>query len=102
LVADALGAAGLTIVEDVDGLYSVDPNGADAKKAKFIRETTATELAKHKGTLPFDQVLVEVMSTARHIARIQVINGLVPGRLTAALRGEHVGTVIGTGAGLAS
>jgi hypothetical protein len=30
----------------VDGLYSVDPNGTEAKKAKFIREATATELAK--------------------------------------------------------
>ena len=26
------------------------------------------------------------------------MNGLVPGRLTAALRGEHVGTIIRTGA----
>jgi molybdenum storage protein len=26
------------------------------------------------------------------------VNGLVPGRLTAALRGEHVGTIIKTGA----
>jgi molybdenum storage protein len=29
---------------------------------------------------------------------VQVVNGLVPGRLTAALRGEHVGTIIKTGA----
>ena len=28
LLADALGAAGLTIVEDVDGVYTTDPNGA--------------------------------------------------------------------------
>jgi len=27
-----------------------------------------------------------------------LINGVVPGRLTAALRGEHVGTIIRTGA----
>src|SRR5215470_15477783 len=27
LIADALGAAGLTIVEDVDGVYTRDPNG---------------------------------------------------------------------------
>jgi molybdenum storage protein len=26
------------------------------------------------------------------------VNGLAPGRLTAALRGEHVGTIIRTGA----
>jgi molybdenum storage protein len=29
---------------------------------------------------------------------VQLINGLVPGRLTAALRGEHVGTIIHTAA----
>ena len=98
LLADALGAAGLTIVEDVDGVYSTDPNGPDGKQAKLIRETTAAELAKHKGSLPFDPAMVEVMANARHIERVQVVNGLVPGRLTAGLRGEHVGSIIRTGA----
>src|SRR6476661_2458502 len=98
LLADALGAAGLTIVEDVDGVYDADPNGPDGKKAQLLRETSAGELAKHKGTLPVDTALVEVMANARHIERVQVVNGLVPGRLTAALRGEHVGTIIHTGA----
>lgn len=98
LLADALGAAGLTIVEDVDGVYTADPNGSDGKKAELLRETSAADLAKFKGTLPVDTALVEVMATARHIERVQVVNGLVPGRLTAALRGEHVGTIIHTGA----
>jgi molybdenum storage protein len=98
LVADALGAAGLTIVEDVDGVYNTDPNGPEGKKAQLLRETSAAELAKHEGTLPFDRALLEVMATARHIERVQVVNGLVPGRLTAALRGEHVGTIVHTGA----
>jgi len=98
LLADALGAAGLTIVEDVDGIYTVDPNGTDGKQAKLISETNASELAKHKGTLPFDPALLEVMANARHIERVQVVNGLVPGRLTAALRGQHVGSIVHTGA----
>jgi molybdenum storage protein len=101
LVADALGAAGLTIVEDIDGVYTTDPKGADGKKAQLLRETSAAELAKLHGTLPFDRALLEVMATARHIERVQVVNGLVPGRLTAALRGEHVGSIIHTGAGSA-
>jgi molybdenum storage protein len=42
--------------------------------------------------------MLEVMAHARHLQQVQVVNGLVPGRLTAALRGEHVGTRIGTGA----
>jgi len=98
LLADALGAAGLTIVEDVDGVYTADPKGADGDKAQFLREVNAADLAKTQGPLPFDRALLEVMATARHIERVQVVNGLVPGRLTAALRGEHVGTLVHTGA----
>ena len=98
LLADALGAAGLTIVEDVDGVYTADPKGPGGEQAKFLSETSAAELAKGQGTLPFDRALLEVMATARNIERVQVVNGLVPGRLTAALRGEHVGTIVHTGA----
>ena len=98
LLADALGAAGLTIVEDVDGVYTTDPHGADGKHAQLLRETSAAELAKFEGTLPLDRALLEVMANARHIERVQVVNGLVRGRLTAALRGQHVGSIIHTGA----
>jgi molybdenum storage protein len=98
LVADALGAAGLTIVEDVDGVYDADPN-ANGASAKLIRETNAADLSKRAGTLPVDRTLLDVMTTARHLQHVQIVNGLVPGRLTAALRGEHVGTIIRTGVG---
>lgn len=98
LLADALGAAGLTIVEDVDGVYTADPKGPNGAQAELLRETSAAELAKKDGSLPFDRALLDVMATARHIERVQVVNGLVPGRLTAALRGEHVGTIVRTGA----
>jgi len=98
LLADALGAGGLTIVEDVDGVYTTDPNGPDRNQAHLLRETSITELAKLQGTLPFDRALLDVMATARHIERVQIVNGLVPGRLTAALRGQHVGSIIHTGA----
>jgi molybdenum storage protein len=98
LLADALGAAGLTIVEDVDGVYTVDPKTPGGEQAQLLRETNVADLAKLQGTLPFDRALLEVMATARHLERVQVINGLVPGRLTGALRGEHVGTIIRTGA----
>src|SRR5262252_10583384 len=43
LLADALGAAGLTIVEDVDGVYTSDPNGADGDSAQLLRETTIAD-----------------------------------------------------------
>ena len=98
LIADALGATGLTIVEDGAGVYTTDPRGADGKRAQLLKQTSAAELAKLTGTLPFDRALLEVMANARHIEHVQVVNGLVPGRLTAALRGQHVGSIIYTGA----
>jgi molybdenum storage protein len=98
LIADALGAARLTIVEDVDGVYTSDPKGSDGQGAKLLRDTSFSDLAKLPGTLPFDRTLIEVMATARHLERVQVVNGLVPGRLTMALRGVNVGTIIRTGA----
>lgn len=98
LLADALGAAGLTIVEDVDGVYSADPKQAHGAEARFLPDVSAAQLASTEGSLPFDRAMLDVMATARHIERVQVINGLVPGRLTAALRGEHVGTFVRTGA----
>ncbi|MFT3850366.1 MAG: hypothetical protein QM739_17330 [Propionivibrio sp.] len=101
LLADALGAAGLTIVEDVDGVYTSDPNGPDGAQAQLLRETSGADLAK-LDTLPCDRALVEVMANARHIERVQIVNGLVPGRLTAALRGQHVGTIIHTSAASAN
>src|SRR4249919_488610 len=58
LVADALGAAGLTIVEDVDGVYDADPRAADGAQARLIRETSAAELAAQAGTLPVDRALL--------------------------------------------
>ena len=86
------------IVEDVDGVYTTDPSGPNGEQAQLLRETSATDLAKFEDTLPFDRALIEVMATARHIEHVQIVNGLVPGRLTSALRGEHVGTIIHTGA----
>lgn len=97
ILADALGAASLTIVEDVDGIYNVDPKGIDAAKAELMPELSYSELAALEST-PLDKVVCEVMANARHLKRVQVINGLVSGRLTAALRGEHVGTFVTTGA----
>lgn len=98
LLADALGAAGLTIVEDVDGLYTDDPKGPAAATVRLLPEADVAALRALDGALPFDRALVDVMATARHLRRVQLVNGLVPGRLTAALRGEHVGTVLHTGA----
>ena len=35
-----------------------------------------------------------LLRSARHVRQLQVVNGLVPGNLSRALAGEHVGTLI--------
>ena len=95
LIADELGARRLTLVEDVDGLYTADPNG-QGTTAEFIPEISASELMGGAGpaTLPIDRTLLEVMTAAKHLDQIQIVNGLVPGNVLRALRGEHVGTIV--------
>ena len=38
--------------------------------------------------------MLDLLKAARHVRKVQVVNGLVPGNLTRALDGEHVGTII--------
>jgi molybdenum storage protein len=38
--------------------------------------------------------MLDLLESARHVRQVQVVNGLVPGNLTRALAGEHVGTII--------
>ena len=96
LIADEVGARRLTLVEDVDGLYSADPNRPNGASPEFIPEISASELVNGSGppTLPFDRTLLEVMAAAKHLDQIQIVNGLVPGNVLRALRGEHVGTIV--------
>jgi molybdenum storage protein len=97
LIADALGAARLTLVEDVEGVYTADPNEKQSPSPELIRDITASELAKRGGTLPVDLAMLGYLAQARHLTQVQVVSGLVPGRIIRALRGEHVGTIIRSG-----
>ena len=81
-------------MEDVDGIYTADPNGPGGQTPEFIPEISASELTAKFSTLPVDRTLLEVMGAAKHIDQIQIVNGLVPGNVLRALRGEHVGTII--------
>jgi molybdenum storage protein len=46
----------------------------------------------HGSILEF--TVLDLLKAARHIRQVQVVNGLLPGNLTRALAGEHVGTII--------
>jgi molybdenum storage protein len=97
LLAECFGSKTLTLVKDVDGVYDRDPHKHAG--AQLIHEIGARELsARNLDTLPFDRVLLDLMATARLVERFQIVNGLVPGRIEAALAGERVGTVVHAGA----
>ncbi len=44
--------------------------------------------------LVIERPCLEIIQNSEVIDRVQIINGMVPGNLTKALNGEHVGTYI--------
>ena len=93
LLAECYGCATHTLIKDVDGLYEVDPR--TNPNAAFIKDITVSELkARNLATLPFDRVLIDLLACARQVKQFQIVNGLKPHLLEAALRGEHVGTIV--------
>ncbi|MGI9063908.1 MAG: molybdenum storage protein subunit alpha [Pseudonocardiaceae bacterium] len=93
LLADAYGAARTIYVKDVDGVFTGDPT-ADSSAELIGRVGARDLLARDLDSLPVDPIVLELMSRAKHVTQIQVVNGLVPGNITRALNGEHVGTII--------
>jgi molybdenum storage protein len=93
LMSDVLGARSMIYVKDQDGLYSEDPR--EHPQAEFIPRISLQELERRQlKTLPIERQVLNLMHTARSTTEIQIVNGLKPGRLTAALNGEAAGTVI--------
>lgn len=96
ILAECFGCKSMTLVKDVKGLYDRDPHGNP--DAAFIDEISATELARRKlPTLPFDQVILDILQTNRLLKQIQIVDGRQPGNLEAAISGEHVGTIVHAG-----
>ena len=91
--AETLGVRSLIYVKDQDGLYTADPT-VD-RQAEFISQISVQELRRRAyPDLIVEPMVLETMLKARHVKRIQIINGLKPGNLTAALNGEAAGTII--------
>ena len=47
-------------------------------------------------TLPIEPVVLDLLTRAKLVKSMRIVNGLVPGNLTRALAGEPVGTEIHT------
>ncbi len=93
LTAECFGCKTFTLVKDVDGLYTADPKKDSS--AELIRSISVEELQQRQlATLPFDEVLLDLLSRGRLVRRVQLINGEKPALIAAAIAGEHVGTMI--------
>lgn len=86
LLADAYGAGRLLYVKDVDGVQAGE---------EFLPRVGAGELlAMGLPDLPLDALVLDLMSRAKHVKEIQIVNGLTPGNISKALAGDHVGTIV--------
>jgi molybdenum storage protein len=93
ILAECFGCKSVTLVKDVDGLYTDDPR--ENPSASFIDSIGASELKKRAlPRLPFDEVLPDLLLNARLVKQFQVVNGRHPERIAAAVAGEHVGTIV--------
>ncbi|MBL4671204.1 MAG: hypothetical protein JKX81_03005 [Arenicella sp.] len=93
LLSECFGCKRLTLVKDVDGLYDKDPK--IHSDANFIESISVNELVERNlETLPFERILLDILPNGRLIREFQVINGTDPSKVSAALNGEHVGTIV--------
>ena len=93
ILAECFGCKTVTLVKDVDGLYTEDPK--ENPQATFIDAIGAGELKKRGlPSLPFDEVLPDLLLNARLVHQFQLVNGRKPELIAAAIEGEHVGTII--------
>ncbi len=93
LVAEQFGCKAMIFVKDEDGLFTANPK--TSKDAKFIPKISVDDMKAeglHDSILEFP--MLDLLKAARYVREVQVVNGLVPGNLTRALAGEHVGTII--------
>jgi len=96
LMADLIGARSCIFVKDERGLCTDDPK--KDPEAEFIPHITASELVERNlDDLILERPCLEILQNSQVLDRIQIVNGLERGNLTAALAGEPVGTVITKG-----
>ena len=93
LVGEVFGARTVILLKDVDGLYTADPK--TDPNATFIPEISAADLlAKQLPTLPIEPAVLHLLTRAKLVRSVRIVNGLVSGNLTRALAGESIGTLI--------
>jgi molybdenum storage protein len=93
LSAEFLGARRALFIKDEDGLYTDDPKKNPA--ATHIKSITAAELvARRLPDVVLERIVIEYLPRAQWCKELQIVNGLKPGQVLAALQGEDVGSII--------
>ena len=99
LLAENIGARSLIFLKDEKGLFEIDPKkvpGPERNKLKYFSRISARELMK----LDLDDLIIErpiltLLQRAKCLKELQIIDALShPEHISAALEGEHVGTII--------
>ncbi|HVV85658.1 MAG TPA: hypothetical protein VHE35_21515 [Kofleriaceae bacterium] len=93
LSAEFLGARRAIFIKDEDGLYTDDPKKNPAA-THLARISVAELLERGLPDLVVERAVIDYLPRARFCKELQIVNGLVPGQVLAALRGEDVGTII--------
>jgi molybdenum storage protein len=93
ILADLIGSRTVLFIKDENGLYEDDPK--KNPDSKFIPEIGAKDLLEsNQDDLVIERPCLEIIQNSEVIEKVQIINGMVPGNITKALNGEHVGTFI--------
>jgi molybdenum storage protein len=93
LSAEFLGSKRAIFIKDEDGLYTDDPK-KDPKATHIPRITSKELIARGLPDVILERVVIEYLPRAQWCKELQVVNGLKPGNVLAALKGEDVGTII--------
>jgi molybdenum storage protein len=93
LTAEVVGARRCILVKDERGLFTADPKKDPT--AQFIPEIEVHELlALDLEDLAVERAMLQILSHARSVGEVVIVNGLEPGALTRALAGDNPGTRI--------
>jgi molybdenum storage protein len=93
LSAEFLGARRAIFIKDEDGLFTDDPK--KDPDATHIPRISAADLVKtNLPDVVVERVVVDYLPRARWCKELQIVNGLKPGEVLRALRGDDNGSLI--------
>jgi molybdenum storage protein len=93
LSAEFLGARRAIFIKDEDGLYTNDPK-KDASATHIPRISAQELIERDLDDLVLERSVINYLPVARWCKELQIVNGLKPDMVRAALDGEDVGTII--------